>query len=226
MPAVDPIAVKHALINANRANTVPLVFAEACKLRDEQDQRLEYTRRITGQFLSIFLPGSVFVALSIFQERVGVDRVVLWISISLVVLGFGLAFPVFKTRKWQHGPSVNRLIKGPLTDGIPLQDFYLTLAVSYDSEYEANEKQVRSVQRLFAGAIGCFLLSAAVILIGLAAYNGAVSSSDQPDTGPEPTAPAPPSEPAETVPPLPEVTPVEPTYGEKGANEHYETRPG
>ena len=225
MSANDPVLARDEEVIANRAKTVPLVFAEACKLRQEQDQRLEYTRRITGQFLSIFIPGSIFVALNVAGEGPGLDTAVLWAVVVLVVVGFGLAFPIFKTREWQHGPNISKLIEGPLTEGIPLDHFYLTLAVSYDSEYEANERQVRAVQRLFAGAIFCFLLSAAVFLAGLAAYDGDVTTRNDPGGGSDASQVADIDEgPGGAVPPLPEVKPVEPTYGEKGANDHYATR--
>ena len=141
----------------------------------------------------------------------------------LVVGGFGLAFPIFKPGEWQQGPSISKLIKGPLTDGISLDHFYLTLVVSYDSEYEANERQIRTVQRLFAGAILCFLLSAAVFLVGLATYDGGVTTKN----GPETSQPADSNEGSgSAVPPLPDVKPVEPTYVERGANDHYATRSG
>lgn len=223
MSADDHILSHNEEVIANRAETVPLVFAEACKLRQEQDQRLEYTRRITGQFLSIFIPGSIFVALNVAGADPGLHSAVLGIVVLLVVVGFGFAFPIFKPREWQQGPNISDLIKGPLTDGIPLDHFYLTLAVSYDSEYEANERQVRTVQRLFAGAIFCFLLSAAVFLVGLVAYDGHVTTSNDPGGSPETSQPAD-IDSGSAVPPLPEVKLVEPTYVERGANDHYVTR--
>lgn len=152
-------------VAANREATIPLILDEVLRQRKEQDDRLEYLRRIAGLFLSIFLPGSALVLLSLDQPvraHAGTG------AGALFLLGFVATLVVLWQCRWYVGPKITSVLDGPYRSGQDIHSFRHALVQSHAAMFRFNERVVRRVQRWLAAEISCFSLSAAVLGAGLA----------------------------------------------------------
>lgn len=151
-------------VAANREATIPLILDEVLRQRKEQDDRLEYLRRIAGLFLSIFLPGSAFVVFGL-DDPVNLAAAIM--AGVLFVGGVGAAIAVMRPRPWRQGPNVMKLFEGPYRLGDSLHNFTFVLTRLHEDVFRFNEFQVRRVQGWLAVTIAYFVMSAGLLGLGL-----------------------------------------------------------
>ncbi len=206
----------------NRAEILPVILEEMLRQRKDQDERLEYQRRVAWLFFSVFLPGAGLA--TFWMLRLEGEFNPYWTGAAAVsfVLGVIATLKVMETQKWQSGPKIQNLLARPLDEGWELEKFQYALVISHLREFRANEGRVRRVRRWSSRMVGFFLSSVLFLGIAVATYNAEMQTPEQP--GRDDTALALPEqapEPAEQA-PLYDVEPFEPTFVEKGDNSYYE----
>lgn len=145
---------------ANRQQTIDLILTEVLRQRREQDERLEYVRRIAALFLGISLPATA-LALTRLEGSLPLIRAI--IAGLLLLGGLWATYGVLRPRDWQAGPSIEELINGPYRLGADAHDFRWVLVRSHQEVFAANETQVRHAQRSFVLALSLLTLSAVVL---------------------------------------------------------------
>ncbi len=145
---------------ANRHETIDLILTEVLRQRREQDERLEYVRRVAALFLGISLPATA-LALTRLEGSLPLTRAI--IAGLLLLGGLGATYGVLRPRDWQAGPSIEELINGPYRLGADAHDFRWVLVRSHQEVFAANETQVRRAQRSFVSALFLLTLSAVVL---------------------------------------------------------------
>jgi len=145
---------------ANRRQSIELILTEVLRQRQEQDERLEYVRRIAALFLGISLPATA-LALTRIEGSLPLIRAV--VAGLLLLGGLWATYGVLRPRNWQAGPSIEELINGPYRLGADVHDFRWVLVRSHQEVFAANEAQVRRAQRSFVAALALLTLSAVVL---------------------------------------------------------------
>ncbi|WP_428122330.1 hypothetical protein [Candidatus Poriferisodalis sp.] len=145
---------------ANRRETIDLILAEVLRQRREQDERLEYVRRVAALFLGISLPAT---ALALTRLEGSIPLVRATVACLLLLGGLWATYGVLRPRDWQAGPSIEELISGPYRLGADAHDFRWVLVRSHQEVFAANETQVRRAQRSFVLALVLLTLSAVVL---------------------------------------------------------------
>ena len=145
---------------ANRQQTIDLILTEVLRQRREQDERLEYVRRIAALFLGISLPATA-LALTRLEGSLPLIRAI--IAGLLLLGGLWATYGVLRPRDWQAGPSIEELINGPYRLGADAHDFRWVLVRSHQEVFAANETQVRHAQQSFVLALSLLTLSAVVL---------------------------------------------------------------
>lgn len=154
-------------IRASQERTIPLILEEVLRQRKDQDDRLEYLRRIAGLFLSIFIPGSALVVFNAFRLDEPINPYAAGVAAGLLIFGLLATLAVLGTRRWKSGPDIRELIDGPFQQGLKLHLFQRILVLSHDEGLQINEHQVRKVQRWLTVAMICFVFSTAALGVGL-----------------------------------------------------------
>ncbi len=145
---------------ANRHETIDLILTEVLRQRREQDERLEYVRRVAALFLGISLPATA-LALTRLEGSLPLTRAI--VAGLLLLGGLWTTFDVLRPRDWQAGPSIEELINRPYRLGADAHDFRWVLVRSHQEVFAANETQVRRAQRGFVSALVLLTLSAVVL---------------------------------------------------------------
>ena len=206
---------------ANRRDTIDLILTEALRQRRDQDERLEYVRRVAALFLGISLPATA-LALSRFEGNLPLVRsIIAW---SLLVLGLYATYGVLRPRDWQAGPGIEALINGPYKSGADLHDTRWVLVRSHQEVFAANETQVRRAQRSFISALALLTLSAIVLWSSFVGYREDMTRhthNEGSGSATQPQIDSPPPSEQSSPPPLPDLPPVAPTLVERGDTEHY-----
>lgn len=217
-----PVEDDHRAIN--QTAVLPVILEEVLRQRKDQDDRLEYQRRVAWLFFSVFLPGAGLAAF--WMLRLEGEFEAFWTWAAIVTFAFGVfsTLKVMETQQWQSGPKIQQMIGVPLDEGWHLQKFQYALVISHLREFRANEGKVRSVKRWSSWMVGFFIASVVFLGINMWSYTPSVESPENPENsaaafahqqeGPEP----PEHDPA----PLYDVEPFEPTFVEKGDNSYYE----
>ncbi|MDE0135150.1 MAG: hypothetical protein OXH86_09090 [Acidimicrobiaceae bacterium] len=157
-PASSDLSFEDVL--ANRHQTIDFVLTEVLRQRREQDERLEYVRRVAALFLGISLPATA-LALTSLEEDLPLMRAI--VAGLLLLAGLWTTYAVLRPRDWQAGPSIEALINGPYRLGADAHDFRWVLVRSHQEVFAANETQVRRTQRSFVMALALLTLSAVVL---------------------------------------------------------------
>lgn len=145
---------------ANRHETIDLILTEVLRQRRDQDERLEYVRRVAALFLGISLPATA-LALTRLEGSLPLVRAI--VSGLLLLGGLWATYGVLRPRDWQAGPSIEELINGPYRIGADAHDFQWVLVRSHQEVFAANETQVRRAQRSFVLTLALLTLSAVVL---------------------------------------------------------------
>lgn len=145
---------------ANRHQTIDLILTEVLRQRREQDERLEYVRRIAALFLGISLPAT---ALALTRLEGGLPLMRAIVAGLLLLGGLWATYGVLRPRNWQAGPSIEELINGPYRLGADAHDFRWVLVRSHQEVFAANETQVRHAQRSFVVALALLTFSAVAL---------------------------------------------------------------
>lgn len=197
----------------NHASLLPIILEEVLRQRSDQDDRLEYERRVAWLFFSVFLPGAGLAAFWILRLEGDFDTRWQWAALVAFVGGVFSTLKVMETQEWQSGPKIPNLLGSPLRNNWTPEKFLFRLIVAHHDEFKENELKVRRVNKWSTRMAACFILS--VIFLGASMLSYTPNMQDPEET----------DEAAATSEFFDyDDEPFEPTFVEKGDSTYYETR--
>ncbi|MCQ3811951.1 MAG: hypothetical protein KTV68_15520 [Acidimicrobiia bacterium] len=197
----------------NHAALLPVILEEVLRQRSDQDDRLEYQRRVAWPFFSVFLPGAGLAAFWMLRLEGTFDAYWTWATVAAFACGVISTLKVMETQEWQSGPKIPYLLGSPLRGNWTLEKFLFKLIVSHLDEFKDNERRVRRVKRWSSLMVAFFISSVVFLGATMLSYNSNMQAPEDSD------------EAARTSEFFGyDDVPFEPTLVEKGDSSYYETR--
>ena len=159
---------------SNHPALLPVILEEVLRQRSDQDDRLEYERRVAWLFFSVFLPGAGLAAFWMLRLEGTFGASWTWAAIVAFTCGVFSALKVMETQEWKSGPKIPPLLGAPLIGNWSLEKFLFKLIASHLDELKANELKVRRVKRWSTGMVVSFILSVVFLGASMLSYHSDV----------------------------------------------------